>query len=535
MNDNLKSQTAFSPQKRKLLEQMLASKGLATSAAQKAAMIPRRPQNAGAPLGLNQEGLWFIDQMDPGQAHYNIPGTVRLRGRLNVAALQKSFHEIVCRHEILRTTFAINADGVPYQVIAAARPVELPVIDLRAWPVEKRETEIVRLATAAAQKTFDLANDPLFFFQLLQLGEEEHVFILNFHHIVCDGWSMGVFTAELRLLYEAFSKNESSPLPALPIQYADFAIWERERLQGEFLQTRLGYWKKQLGGRLPVLELPTDKPRPAVQSFRGRHQSLMIPKPLTGALKVLAQREHVTLFNVLLAAFKTLLYRYSMQDDVIVGTGIANRERREVENLIGYFATVLPLRTNLSGNPAFRELLQRVREVIWDATANQGLPLSQLVQELQPERDPSRNPIYQTEFTLLTPDRNPAVYGFGMSRVMETIQLGDLIMTPVEIEGGISRFDLAIFIWDMPEGLCGTIEYCTDLFEDASITRVIAGFKILLEFVVADPDLRLLRLIERLDKLQPDLRAKSYQETMQQKLKTLKRRPAGATGNNANS
>lgn len=525
MIDNLKSPTALSPQKRKLLDLLLKEKGIATNLPTQT--LSRRPRPEFMPLAMNQEGLWFLDQLDPGKNHYNIPGTVRLQGRLDIAALEKSLNEIVRRHETLRTTFAVQADGTPYQVIAPPQTFMLPLFDLQGLSSTERKDEAVRRATAAAQKTFELSRGPLFHTQLLRLEAEEHVFILNLHHIIADGWSMGVFTQELRVLYEAFSQGKSSPLPELPIQYGDFAIWEREQNRREVLEARLTYWKNQLDGKLPILELPADRPRPPVQSFQGSHQSLMVDKPLTAALKTLSQREGVTLYMTLLTIFKTLLYRYTGQSDVIVGAGIANRERRELENLIGYFATVLPLRTNLAGNPTFRELLQRVRKVILDANAHQGLPFARLVQELQPERDPSRNPIYQAEFTLLTPDRNPAVYGYGMSPVMETITFSGLTMTPFEVENGIARFDLAVFIWDMPDGLQGTVEYNTDLFETTTVARLVKNFATLSRLIVTQPEVRLNAVIEQLamqSRQQQIIQEKSYKENMQRKLKNLKRK-----------
>jgi non-ribosomal peptide synthetase component F len=330
-------------------------------------------------------------------------------------------------------------------------------------------------------------------------------------------------------LYSAYCENRPSLLPELALQYADYVLWEREWMQGEVLAARLSYWKEQLGGKLPVLQLPADRPRPAVQSFHGKHHALQIDAALTAALKALAQREGATLFMTLLAAFKTLLHYYTKQDELIVATGIANRERPEAESLIGYFATVLPLRTNLAGARSFREVLQRVREVTLGATAHQGLPFARLVQEVQPERDPSRNPIYQAEFTLLTPDRNPAVYGYGMSAVQEVIHLPGLEMSAVEVEGGISRFDLAVFIWDLPQGLCGTVEYGTDLFERATIARMIALYERLLQLIVAAPQAALSELLAQLDlhfKQEREAQAQTYKDAMQQKLKGLKTRAA---------
>lgn len=518
----------MSPERRKLLALLLQEKGIKASKPEAAF----RPRHAGPlPLAFNQEGLWFLDQMDPGKAHYNIPGAVRLRGRLDVAAFEKSLNEIVHRHEALRTTFAMQADGTPCQVVASPTRLPLPLIDLQTLPAAQRESEARRLATEDARQAFDLAKGPLFRAQLLRLAEAEHVLVLNIHHIAADGWSMGIFTRELRALYEAFSKNQPSPLPALPIQYADFALWQREQMREENFQTQLAYWKRQLGGNIPVLQLPVDRPRPAVQSFRGRHHAVKLSQPLTDALRMLARREEATLFVTLLTAFKILLHRYSGQDDLVVGSTFANRNQRELQDLIGFFVNTLPLRTSLAGDPGFRELLRRVREATLAAAAHQELPLAKLVQELQPERDSSRNPLYQVVFDLLTLDHNPAIYGYGLSAgVTETMEFAGLQMTPLEVEYGIARFDLAVFLWDFPDGLVGAFEYCADLFEPATIARMTENFITLLNHIAADPEARLHALVERLnlgERQQQSAREQKYREAAQQKLKLVKRRAIG--------
>jgi len=514
--------------RRKLLEHLLKEKGVKVSPSKEQA-IQRRHDTGVTPLALNQEGLWFLEQLEPGKAHYNIPGAVRLKGKLNVAALEQSLSEIVRRHETLRTTFVMQKDGMPCQVIAPPSRLPLPLIDLQALPSAQRETEAMRLATTDAQQAFDLSKGPLFRAQLLRLGVDEHALLLNMHHLISDGWSMGIFTRELRALYEAFSNGESSPLPELPIQYADFALWQREQMHGENFQAQLAYWKQQLSGNLPVLQVPTDRSRPQAQSFRGRHQSVKFPKSLTEALRRLARREEVTLFITLLAAFKVLLHRYTGQDDIIVGSTFANRNRRELQDLIGFFVNTLPLRTQLSGDWSFRELLRCVREIVSGASAHQELPLAKLVQEVQPERDSSRNPLYQVVFDLLTPDYNPAVYGYGLSAgAMETLEFSGLTMTPLEVEYGIARFDIAVFIWDFPDGLVGAFEYCADLLEPATIVRMVENFEILLNHIVADPEIRLNALVERLnleDRKQKTAKEKIYQEAVHQKLKQIKRRP----------
>lgn len=522
---SIKNTVALSPERRKLLALLLQKKGIAGSQPQ--AVSPSRAVGA-LPLAFNQEGLWFLEQLDPGKAHYNIPGAVRLTGKLDVAALERSLSEIVRRHEALRTTFALHEDGTPRQVIAPPAPLPLPLIDLQTLAPAERESEALRLATADAQKPFDLAAGPLFRAQLLWLNAGEHVLLLNFHHIVADGWTMAIFTREWRALYEAFSNDRPSPLPELPRQYAGFALWQREQISGEDFQAQLAYWRQQLRGSLPVTQLPVDRPRPAVQSFRGRHQAIKLSQPLTEALRRLARREGATLFVTLLAAFKVLLHRGTGQNDLVVGSTFANRNRRELQDLIGFFVNTLPLRTQLAGDLSFRALLQRVRETVLGAAANQELPLAKLVQELQPERDSSRNPLYQIVFDLLTPDLNPAVYGYGLSAgVTETLELAGLKVTPLDVEYGIARFDLAVFIWDLPAGLQGAFEYSTDLFEPATIARLAENFASLLGFIVNAPDARLRALVEQLDatdRQQQKSSEKTYQAAVHQRLKLSKRK-----------
>ena len=527
MSDSFKSSAALSPQKRQLLALLLKEKGVTTNSAP---ALLHQPRPEFVPLALNQEGLWFLEQLEPGKAHYNIPGAVRLQGKLDVAALEQSLGAIVERHEALRTTFGV-LDGTPYQMIAPPTRFLLPLIDLQTLPLAQRELEAKLLATAEAQRAFDLAAGPLFRAQLLRLHEKEHVLVLNLHHITADGWSMGIFTRELRALYEAFSKHQPSPLPALPVQYADFALWQREQMHSENFQAQLAYWKRQFGGSIPVLQLPTDRPRPAVQSFHGRHQAIKLSQALTETLRRLARREEVTLFVTLLTAFKVLLYRYAGQDDLVVGSTFANRNRRELQALIGFFVNTLPLRTSLAGDPSFRELLQRVRETALAAAANQELPLAKLVQELQPERDSSRNPLYQVVFDLLTLDHNPAIYGYGLSAgATETLEFAGLKMLPMEMEYGIARFDLAVFLWDFPDGLVGAFEYGADLFEAPTIARMAENFITLLDHIVADPEARLHTLVERLnlDERQQQLaREQNVRDAAQQKLKLVKRKAVG--------
>jgi amino acid adenylation domain-containing protein len=434
------------------------------------------PRNGDLALSFAQQRLWFFDQLEPGLSAYNIPAAVRLKGPLNLAALEQSLNEIIKRHESLRTTFG-KVEGRPTQVIAPTLTIKLPVVDLRNLPTNEQETEVRRLVTIEAQRPFDLSRGPLIRGSVLQLGDEEHVGLLTMHHIVSDGWSTGILVREVATLYVAFCGGSSSSLPPLPIQYADFAQWQRQWLQGEVLETQIAYWKKQLAGAPALIDLPTDHPRPAVQTFRGVHQSLVLPKHLQEGFKALSRQEGVTLFMTFLAAFKVLLSRYTSQDDLIVGTPIANRNRLETEGLIGFFVNALVLRTDLSGNPSFREFLRRVREVCLGAYGHQDLPFDRLVEELHVKRDLSRNPLFQVMFVL-------------HNASLRTVDLPGLTLSPVEGDSETAHFDLTLQIVDTEQGLTAAFVYNTDLFEAGTIARMLGNFQTLLEAVIADPEQR---------------------------------------------
>ena len=349
------------------------------------------------PCSFAQERLWFLDQLFPGSPLYNIPAALRLSGALDVEALTRGLNEIVARHESLRTTI-VAVDGQPLQFIDRRASVSLPVVDLGGLPQSEREGRARRLVEEEARRPFDLARGPLLRAGLLRLDEEDHVLLLTMHHIVSDEWSSGIFYGELATLYEAFRAGRPSPLGELPIQYADFAIWQREWLQGEVLEAQLSYWMEQLGGVPALLELPTDRPRRAEQTDRGGWESLGLPREVSERLRALGREEGATPFMTHLAAFQVLLYRYTGQEDILVGTPIANRNWAEIEGLIGFFVNTLVLRGKLTGNPTFREFLGQVREVCLGAYDHQDLPFERLVQELQPERSMSRSPVFQVAF-----------------------------------------------------------------------------------------------------------------------------------------
>ena len=426
------------------------------------------------PVSFAQQRLWFLDQLLPGNSLYNIPAALRLSGVLNVSALSQSLNEIVRRHEALRTTF-ITENDQPVQAIASALSLTLPLVDLRELAKTEREAQALRLAIGEAQQPFDLTQGPLLRAKVLQLGEQEYVLLFTMHHIISDGWSMGVLIRELAALYEAFTSGKPSPLPELSIQYVDFAIWQQQWLQGEVLEAQLAYWKQQLAGVPAFLALPTDRPRPPAQTLLGATQSFQLPKSLSVALKALSQREGVTLFMTLLAAFKVLLYRYSGQSDILAGSPIANRNRAEIEGLIGFFVNTLVLRTDLSGSPSFQELLTRVRSATLAAYAHQDLPFEKLVEEIQPERDLSYSPLFQVMFIL-------------QNAPMPALELLGLSLSPLEFDSATAKFDLTLSIEDTEFGLKGSLEYNTDLFDATTINRMAGHLLSLLEGIVAHPE-----------------------------------------------
>ncbi|HEX7318159.1 MAG TPA: amino acid adenylation domain-containing protein [Pyrinomonadaceae bacterium] len=433
----------------------------------------------GLALSFAQQRLWFLDQFEPGNSAYNIPAAVRLKGRLDASALGRALSEVVRRHEVLRTTFAL-ADGSPVQVITDARP-ELLTVDLQGLPESEREEKAKQLATEEASYPFDLSQAPLLRALLLQLDEEDHVLILTTHHIASDGWSTNVLLREMATLYVAYSAGHASPLAELPIQYADFAAWQRNRLTGELLDTQLSYWREQLSGVPPVLELPTDRPRPAAQSFRGANESFTLDEELSEALKALSRSEGVTLFMTLLAGFNVLLSRYSGQRDVVVGTPIAGRNQIETEALVGFFVNQLALRVTSEGDPSFQGLLGRVKEVTLGAYAHQDVPFEKVVEELQPERNQSYSPVFQVVFTLQNIGR-------------EVVEVPGLEMSSLAGDNTTAKFDLTLGLAEESGRLVGALEYNTDLFDATTARRLVRHYQTLLSAAVADPSRRVSEL-----------------------------------------
>src|SRR5215218_7955956 len=393
LNAALKNLT---PQQRDLLLKRLEKEGRG-AARPEPERIPSRPRAAGEnafPLSFAQQRLWFLDRMGPGSPLYNIPAAFAMTGPLDAPALEAALREVVRRHEALRTTFADRSEG-PVQVIHRQGDLPFAAADLRALPAGERRAEAWRRAVGEARRPFDLERGPLLRALLLRMSEEEHLVVLTIHHIVSDGWSMGVLVREIAALYPAFAAGRAPRLPELPIQYADFSLWQREWLRGGALDAQLGFWRQRLAGAPAVLELPADHPRPAVQTVRGGQAPVRLAPELVAALRETARKEGGTLFMVILAAFELLLQRYTGQDELLIGTPIANRNRPDVEGLIGFFVNTLVMRGDLRGEPALSELLARVRETALAAYAHQDLPFERLIEELQPRRDLSRPPLVQ--------------------------------------------------------------------------------------------------------------------------------------------
>jgi amino acid adenylation domain-containing protein len=449
-------------------------------------IIEPAPRNESLPLSFAQQRLWFMDQMEQGNPFYNIAAVVRLRGPLDVTALERSFGEIVNRHEVLRTRFEV-VDGQPVQIVTPALSWSLPLIDLRE--VSNADAEVTERAAEEAQKPFDLSTGGLLRTTLLQLGDEEHALLVTMHHIVSDAWSVGIFIRELTSLYESFVDEQESLLPALSIQYADFARWQQQWLTGDVLAAQMEYWKQHLAGAPALLNFPTDRPRPAVQKFQGETQTIVLSQSMTDALKSLSRQQGATLFMTLLAAFKTLLFRYTNQADIVVGTPIAGRNRADIENLIGFFVNTQAIRTHLDAEMSFRDLLAQVRTVVLDAHARQDLPFEKLVEELQPERSLSHTPIFQVMFAL-------------QNVPMPALELRGLEVSAVEATVKTAKFDFSLSFEEKTEGLVGTLEYNTDLFDAATMTRLLGHYSRLLEDVVRSDetrigDLQVLTEIER--------------------------------------
>jgi amino acid adenylation domain-containing protein len=469
---------SLSPKQRRLLELRMARE----RGPEPAPGIPALPRDGRPfPLSFAQQRLWFLDQLEPGSSWYNMPIPLRLEGRLDVAALTSALAELEHRHEAWRTTFAPAEDGseeTAVQIVGPPTGLPLRRVDLRALPEERREAELMRLAYLEARRPFDLARGPLARAVLFSRAEDDHALLLSLHHVVCDGWSLGVLVREMGALYDAFRNGRPSPLPPLPLQYADFAAWQRQVLSGPALDKLLAYWKQQLVGLPPLLELPADRPRPAVQTFRGATLPVALPAGTTAAVQALSRRCGATPFMTLLAAFLAFLHRYTRQADLAVGSPIANRSRAEIEGLIGFFVNTLVLRTDAGGDPTFAELLARVRAVASGAYAHQDLPFETLVDAVAPERQLSHNPLFQVMFLL-------------QNAPMPELAVAGLTLSPLPMRGGSSKFDLSLHFWEGTPEITGYFEYNLDLFDAATIARMADHLVRLIEGALADPDRRI--------------------------------------------
>jgi len=443
-------------------------------------------QSYSFPTSFAQQRLWFLDQFEPGSPFYNIPTAVRIIGKLDIPALQDTIDEIVYRHESLRTTFD-KVDDEPVQVIHADMVCPLEIVDLRALPADEREAEAQRMATNEARTPFDLKTGPLFRSKLIRLKDDEAIMLVTMHHIISDGWSIGVFMREVALIYDAFSKDRDVPLPDLPIQYADFSKWQRDWLQGEVLEKQMRFWKETLGPVPPVLELPTDKPRPAIQSNRGANYHHRIPRALYDQLVAHARQQGVTPFMALLGIFYLLLHRYSGQDDICVGTPIANRTQAETEGLIGFFVNTLVLRAQIKDGISFNQLLQEIRQHTLQAYAHQDVPFEMLVEALQPERSMSHSPLFQVMFILQN--------ATGDGHAMQNVSAADTIrMEQIEVDAGTSTFDITVSLAEQNTHLLASVEYCTDLFEKETMARFIQHYENLIRAALSQPDVPVFRL-----------------------------------------
>ncbi|MEG3918020.1 amino acid adenylation domain-containing protein [Microcoleus sp. T3_A4] len=437
-----------------------------------------RTENNTFPLSFAQQRLWFLNQLQANSAFYNIPVGLHFSGQLNIVALESSLQLLINRHEILRTNF-IAVDGEPVQAIAATRDFTLPVVDFRPLPASEREIEYEKLASQSVMYVFNLAQEPLLRAQLVQLTPTENVLLLTVHHIIFDGWSVNIFVQELTTIYSALVEHHAPTLPKIHLQYVDFAVWQQQWLQGEVLESQLAYWQQKLAGMPALLELPADRPRPAVQSFRGETQVFTLEQDISEALVSLSQQQGVTLFMLLLTAFKILLYRYTNQPDIVVGSSVANRQYPQIQGMIGFFVNNLVLRTDLSENPTFVQLLPQVRQVVLEAYDHQNLPFDKLVESLHPERHLSYSPLFQISFD------------------MEHESTSDITLQDLKVNisepgsNDTAKFDLSLSLQKTKQGLTGAFEYSTDLFDTTTIARMIENWQTLLAGIVANPEQRL--------------------------------------------
>jgi hypothetical protein len=428
------------------------------------------------PVSFAQQRLWFLEHLEPGTSAYNLPRAIRITGILDVEALRRALDAIVQRHESLRMTFT-DVDGKVMASLGPGAPVDVPVVSLESRPEDQKQAQAAVMAGKEGQRPFNLTTGPVMRVKLVRLSHEQHILVLTLHHIITDGWSMDVLFRELGEFYNAFSSNRSLDIPPLPIQYSDFARWQRKSIGIDVLARDLAFWKKTLSGVPPVLELPADRCRPAFQSHKGRTHRIKLDQELAKDLLDLSRRQGVTLFMTLLAAFETLLWRYTGAGDFVLGTPIAGRDEVDLEQIVGLFANTLPLRAKLDDNPTVRDLLRRVRDTTLDAIAHQDVPFEKLVEDLRPERSMSYTPLFQIMFILQNAPGRP-------------LDFAETTVDEVEFESGLAKFDLTLEIFEL-DGLYCRWEYSTDLFDESRIVRMAGHFETLLRAIAADPDRRL--------------------------------------------
>jgi hypothetical protein len=475
--------------------------------------VGRERREAGVPLSYAQQRLWVLHRLDPESSFYNCPIALRVRGPVDPAVLEGALREVVRRHETLRTRF-VESGGTPVQVVSGDPGFRLATADLTKLPAGSREGAMRRAVGREAQRPFDLGRDLLLRALLVKVGDDDHAVLLVLHHIVCDGWSMGLLLSEVGRLYGDLAAGWPPALSEPPVQYADFAVWQRDWLSGERLEGQVAYWVERLAGAPPLLELPTDRPRPPVQRFRGGSETRRLPAALGEGARALGRRYGASLFMTLLAAFEALLHGWTGSADLCIGSPVAGRNRSEVEGLIGFFANMLVLRIDLSGDPTFPELLGRVRETAFAAFARPEVPFDLLVEKLRPDRDSRYSPLVQVAFDLQeSPPLSPAFDG--------------LTLEPLGTDSATSQFDLVLNAEDGPDGLTVCFDYDSDLFDAATVVRAIDDLEAVLERVVAEPEVRLGHLAAGLAARREERRAereKSLEQARLAKFRSVRRR-----------
>ena len=501
---------SLSPLQRSILERRLRQK---REGATKAQILRQGREKDSFVLSFAQQRLWFLHRLAPESSAYNIPNAIHASGPLNLHALERSINEIRRRHEVLRTTFAVR-EGQPIQIIRPPADVELPLVDLSDLPEPEKEARARELIETESNRAFDLSSEAALRVSLLRLNPDEHIILFTMHHIASDGWSMNVLVREVGALYDAFSNGKVSPLTELPIQYADFAVWQRQWLQGAELESKRNYWKRQLSGTPPLLDLPLDRPRPLKETDRGALHLLVLPKDLAIGLQNLSRQEGATLFMTILAGFKLLLHYLTNQHDIVVGTDVANRGRVETENLIGFFVNQLVLRTRINDDPTFQELLARVREVTLEAYANQDLPFEQVVELVNPDRNAMHAPLFQVKLIL-----NHAP-GDGLA-------LPQLQLKSLNPERTTAQLDITLQLWETSVGMGGWFNYNTDLFDVATMARFATLLEKVLSVAVQQPLAtvsELKSILAEEDRRQQVEREKQFAQSSRQRLKLAKRK-----------